>query len=523
MIGIPRRSVHTLLAALLCLASMPSEVVPSRGVAAYEPATALSPSAGSRPQLKEGVDRHPYRETVVLRWNTALLDAVRAVRFAPMFSARALAIVHTCMYDAWAAYDARALGTVFGDALRRPARERTLAATETAVSYAAFAALVDLLPSQRRMFEGVMAGMGLDPTDESVDPSTPAGVGNAACAAVLAWRRHDGANQLGDVNGGAPYSDYTGYTPVNSPTLLLDPNRWQPLLTPAGSPQAFLAPHWRHVRPFALTAADQFRPSPPAAYPSPHYFQQADAIRRLSASLDDRKKVIAEYWADGPATETPPGHWALLAQFVSRRDRHDLDADVQMFFALGNALLDASIAVWDCKVAFDYVRPVSAVRFLFAGQLIEAWGGPGRGTQLIRGEQFQSYIPTPPFAEYTSGHSAFSAASATVLRLFTGSSYFGATSTFKAGTSTIEPGLTPASDIVLSWPTFDRAADEAGRSRRYGGIHFRQADLESRDMGRRIGVLVWERATALFRETESLQRGAANQFDDGRKAKPRAN
>ena len=74
------------------------------------------------------------------------------------------------------------------------------------------------------------------------------------------------------------------------------------------------------------------------------------------------------YWADGPSTETPPGHWMLFAQAVSRRDRHSLDDDVKMFFALGNALLDASIAAWDCKVAFDSVRPVSAIRFLFGGQ-----------------------------------------------------------------------------------------------------------------------------------------------------------
>jgi len=435
----------------------------------------------------------------VLRWNAALLDAVRTVRFAPMFTARALAVVHTCMYDAWAAYDARAVGTVFGDALRRPPRERTLTAKEVAVSYAAFTALVDLFPSQRLVFVGVMEEMGLDPADESTDPATPAGVGSAACGAVLAWRHHDGSNQLGDVNGGPPYSDYTGYMPVNSPTVLVDPNRWQPLVTPAGTPQVFLAPHWRNVVPFALTAADEFRPRAPADYPSAQYFEQAEAIRRLNARLDDRRKAIAEYWADGPGTETPPGHWTRLAQFVSRRDHHDLDADVKMFFALGNAMLDASIAVWDCKVAFDYVRPVSAVRFLDAGRPILAWGGPGRGTQRIRGEEFQSYIPTPPFAEYTSGHSAFSAASATVLRLASGSPHFGMTYTFKAGTSVIEPGVTPARDIVFSWATFDQAADDAGISRRYGGIHFRQSDLESRDIGRSVGLVVWHRANMLFR------------------------
>ena len=176
--------------------------------------------------------------------------------------------------------------------------------------------------------------------------------------------------------------------------------------------------------------------------------------------------------------------------------------DVKMFFVLGNALLDASIAVWDCKVAFDYVRPVSAVRFLFAGQLIQAWAGPLRGTELIPGERFQSYIPTPPFAEYTSGHSAFSAASATVLRMVTGHAYFGAAYTFKAGTSTIEPGITPARDVTLAWQTFDEAADEAGISRRYGGIHFRSGDLESREIGRRIGLQTWRVANAYVRGTK---------------------
>jgi hypothetical protein len=490
---------RTLLAAILCGSVITSSAAGSRapGIVA---ATAQGPPAQPQYWPEQRVDRHrPHRERVALGWNAALLDAVRVVRFTPVLTARALAIVHTCMYDAWAAYDARAVGTVFGDAFRRPPHERTLAAKEVAVSYAAFSALLALFPSQRPVFEGVMEEIGLDPAYESLDPSTPAGVGKAACQAVLDWRQHDGSNQLGDLNNGAPYSDYTGYDPVNSSTALVDPNRWQPLITPAGTPQVFLAPHWRNVTPFALARADQFRPRPPADYPSPRYFKQAEAIRRFSASLDDRKKVIAEYWADGPGTETPPGHWSLFAQFVSRRDHHDLDADVKMFFVLGNALLDVSVAVWDCKVAFDYVRPVTAVRFLYGGQLIDAWGGPGRGTQRIPGEQFQSYIPTPPFAEYTSGHSAFSAASVTVLRLVTGSPYFGGTYTFKAGTSTIEPGVTPARDIVLSWRTFDEAADEAGISRRYGGIHFRQGDLESREMGRSIGLLVWRRATVLFR------------------------
>jgi hypothetical protein len=149
-------------------------------------------------------------------------------------------------------------------------------------------------------------------------------------------------------------------------------------------------------------------------------------------------------------------------------------------------------------VAFDYVRPVSAVRYVFASQTIAAWGGPHQGTREIPAERFVSYLPTPPFAEYTSGHSAFSAAAATILEWFTGNSRFGASHTTRAGGSVIEPGSTPSRDVTLSWRTFRQAADEAGLSRRYGGIHFARGDLESRVMGRRIARAVWVEGLRLF-------------------------
>jgi hypothetical protein len=430
-------------------------------------------------------------DNAVLRWNAVLLEAVRTARMPPPMTARALAIAHTCMFDAWAAYDRRADGTRFGGTLRRPTPERTPANKTSAVSYAAHRALSDLFPTQIGRFDATLRDLGLDPLDGSTDVATPAGIGHTTCEAVLAVRHVDGANQLGDLNGGAPYSDYTGYAPVNSPEQLHDPARWQPLRGADGTAQSFLAPHWRLVIPFALSTADEFRPAAPAMPGSAEYLRQAEEIRALSAHLTDRSKAIAEYWADGPATETPPGHWALLASWVSRRDRHGLDDDVVLFFALGNAMLDASIAVWDAKVFYDYLRPVSAVRYVFAGQPIEAWGGPLQGTRTIAGEQFRSYIATPPFPEYTSGHSAFSAAAATILRLFTGSPRFGATVVIAPGASAIEPGVTPAKPVALSWRTFDEAADEAGLSRRLGGIHFRDGDLASRIMGKAIGRRVF--------------------------------
>lgn len=440
--------------------------------------------------------------TVVTQWNAAALQAIRATRPGPPVVARALAIVHTCVYDAWAAYDPQALGTQLGGALRRPAAEHTLANKSEAVSHAAYHALADLFPSETPLFASLLSSLGYDPSDPSTDACTPRGIGAMAAEAVLAFRHGDGANQLGDLHPGA-YSDYTGHVPVNDPEQLDDPNRWQPLRVSDGRGgfvvQQCVTPHWGRVIPFALTTGSQFRPlGGPATYPSDAYSEQAKRILRYSAQLTDRQKMIAEYWADGPGLETPPGHWCLFAQFVSQRDGHDLDADVQLFFALTNAMFDASIACWDVKCAVDYVRPITAVRYLFAGKKVRAWGGPHQGTRLVDGADWQPYqVPTmitPPFPEYVSGHSTFSAAGATILQRFTGSDACGASHTQRAGTSRIEPGTTPVTDVPLSWATFSDAANEAGISRRYGGIHFVDGDLTGRGMGRQIAAQAWQKA-----------------------------
>jgi hypothetical protein len=454
---------------------------------------AAAPGAAQPPGL--AVPRTAYEPSVVVRWNAALIEAVRRTGFRPMWTARALAVVHTAMYDAWASYDPIAVGVHWDSDLRRPVVERTEANVRAAVSLAAYRTLVDLFPTQTTaLFDPLLRELGLSAVS-SADTSTPAGLGTRCASLVLGMRHRDGANQLG-LEGGSPYADYTGYAPVNTPEELRDPNRWQPLRAGDGTVQSFLAPHWNRVQPFALTSAAQFRPGPPPQFPSLQYVLEAVAVQRLNADLTDREKAIAEYWADGPSTETPPGHWSVLAQQVAARDRHGLSQDVVLFFALGNALLDTSIAVWDAKVVYDYVRPVSAIRFL-ARNAVQI-GAPGQGAGPLPGATFTPYLATPPFAEYTSGHSGFSAAAAAVLAAYTRSPLFGASHTVKAGSSTIEPGRTPATDITLTWPTFAEAADEAGLSRRYGGIHFESGDLISRTMGDAIGRQVWLKVQQLL-------------------------
>jgi hypothetical protein len=436
------------------------------------------------------------RGNAVIAWNQAALEAVRRTRLGPPMVARAIHLLHTATYDGWAAYDHRAVGTRLGDLLRRPPAERTQAAKREAVSFAAYHALVDLFPTQRDLFAAVMDRLGYHPGAIG-GAGSPSAVGALAANAVLAFRHGDESNQLSDLAPG-PYADWTDYRPVNPPDRLVDPDRWQPLRQPDGTVQRFLAPHWGLVTPFALNVGWQLRPHRgPRRHPRPGYLRQAEQVLRVSAALTDQHKATAEYWADGPGTETPPGHWCLLAQWVSARDRHDLDQDVVLFFALSGALHDAAVAAWDAKRAFDSVRPVSAIRWLFAGDKVCAWGGPGQGTTLIKGEEWQPYLPTPPFAEYVSGHSTFSAAAAEVLARSTGSDRFGASVTVPAGSSQVEPEAVPAADITLHWPTFSDAADQAGRSRRYGGIHFRDGDLVGRAIGRMVGLRAWLAASAL--------------------------
>src|SRR4029453_3828940 len=157
---------------------------------------------------------------------------------------------------------------------------------------------------------GLMTAMGYDPDDATPDPASPAGVGNQAAAALLAFRATDGSNQAGG------YSDTSGYVPVNTPDQVNDPFHWQPLrfVDASGNTivQKYATPHWQNVTPFALTSPNQFLPPGPTQRTLLQLDEEATDTLLQSATLTDLSKVRAEYWADGPASETPPGHWLLF-------------------------------------------------------------------------------------------------------------------------------------------------------------------------------------------------------------------
>jgi hypothetical protein len=341
-------------------------------------------------------------DSVVLAWNQQLLDSIAATKTGPTIAARALAVLHSAIYDAWTAYDATAVPTMANGNGQRPSVERTVDNKSKAVSFAAYLALVDLYPARQGLFADKMAA--LYGVDFAADTTAPATVGTRAAQAVLDYRHHDGANQLGDEPGGTPgvaYADYTGYkpSPKNTWDKVGDPDRWQPLCIPTPPPgatsctgkiQTYLTPFWAKVKPFALTKLDQFRPPGPYTYlgadgkPSGQYVGQIDKMTQYSKQLDDFRKTTAEYWEDGPGTVTPPGHWNQFAQWVARRDANSVDKDARMFFALNNGLLDASITAWDGKGTWDSIRPISAIRWLYKDKLIQAWGGPYKGPSYIK-------------------------------------------------------------------------------------------------------------------------------------------
>ncbi len=449
-------------------------------------------------------------DTIPVQWADYMLEIIRVTHPLPPVAARNLAIMDSCMYDAWAAYDKKAVPT---QANNIPNQSKfSQADVEKAISYAAYRAIQDLIlpidPSAVAPATAFMQTLGYDPNDNTTALNKPAGIGNVACKAVLDFRHKDGSNQLGDIAGGkpgVPYSDYTGYAPVNTPDQINDPNHWQPLRVPDGNGgfvvQKYGNPYWGKVAKFNPKLPNFEPPIKPDLFPKFSYDAGVKEILAYSANLTDRQKSIAEYWANGPKSELPPGHWQIFAQWVSRRDHNSVGTDVKMFFALSNAILDASIASWGMKTKSDYIRPVSAVHFLMKGKKVLAWAGPNQGTKLINGEDWQPYqaatVVTPPFPEFYSGHSVFSAAGAEVLRRGTGSAKFGGCVTIPKGSSFVESN-TPATDIKLCWDTFKDAADEAGISRRYGGIHFIPGDLSGREVGKRIGAIDYEYAKKLF-------------------------
>lgn len=440
---------------------------------------------------------------IAYKWGELALTATAndTERFQPRptITSRYLGLISVAIFDAWSRYDEKALPVYLSDVDRRPLQEHVLKNKETAISYAAFRTMSEYYYSDKKLFEDFMRELGLDPSNQSLDPNTPEGIGNLAAKAVIEARKGDGANQYGEeeLSNGEPYFNYVGYQPINSADENVDANRWQPKYFSDGKGGTFapgcLTPFWDRVKPIALKSADQFRPEPPPKIGSEQLEKEVREVIEMQAHLTDYQKALVEFMRDGPQSVQQAGHWLKFAQDVSRRDNHTLDQDVKMYFYNQVVAMDAFIASWDSKMFYDYARPYALVHKYYENQKIKAWGGEGKGMVEMDGNQWRPYSPEtflcPPFPSYVSGHSTISGGCAEALKIWTGSDKFGSDAILVAGAITEPDNL--GETITLEFPTFTETAEMAGASRVLGGYHIQSDNVAGLQLGRNVAQEVW--------------------------------
>lgn len=381
---------------------------------------------------------------VVTDWNETALQAIRNLGTPPPVASRALAITHAAIYDAVNS------ASPTGQAYRWQLNTAPGTSVQAAAAQAAHDALTALFPSQSAAFSqrlnehlsGIIAGAGRD-----------AGVqlGQSVAAAMLAVRAGDGS------------STTLNYTPQAAGT----PGAWQE--TGNG---AFLLPQWGSVTRFAPGAVLPVV-SPPAL-DSPAYaaaFLEVAALGSASSSVrTPEQTAIAYFWADGPGTATPPGHWNSITQSLVTTRSLGLEDSARLFARLNLATADAAMEAWDAKLDTDLWRPILGIRQAGIDGNIATMADPS----------WSPLITTPPFPAFVSGHSTFSGAAAAVLEDFFGTDDV----TFSTTTDSL---LVDAAYRVRDFDSFSEAAAEAGMSRIYGGIHWQFDNTGGLALGRAVG------------------------------------
>jgi hypothetical protein len=482
-------------------------------------------------------------------------------------------------------------------------------------------------------FDAVLSSLCYKPsyaaTARGIDP---AAVGTGIAAATIAAGLEDGSNEAdGYASGYSPVNDPLIVASAKR-FKLANPNRWQPLEIPGGFSQngiptgivqVAVAPHWAAVTAFGATDPDTsvlVDPGPPPRLgdrlTDSILKQDIVEVIRDSAQLDPRTKLridispasrgandlatndgygyrlnpltdspyppqvvnqgdffraAAEFWADGPRSETPPGHWNVIANDASDElartpgslriggdgpELERLEWDVKLYLALNGAVHNAAIAAWGLKGKYDSVRPITLIRYMgglgqssdpnqasydrrglplvpglievitpasaafgerhhrlaqFIGRIaVRTWGGtPSNPARQVAGARWMlatAWVPyqlpsfvTPSFPAFVSGHSTFSRSAAEVLTALTGTPYFPGglqRYTIEAGGLSFEKG--PTTDVDLEWATYYDAADQAGQSRLFGGIHIRADDFMGRRIGSLCGRAAWQLALQYF-------------------------
>nr|ABS50458.1 NapH1 [Streptomyces aculeolatus] len=420
-------------------------------------------------------------------------------------------VVWLAAFDALAPYHETAVG-VYSQIPRRPSSESaTNRNLNIAALHAQHGVWKRVLPQQVDQLRQLMTALGLDPSDETENLSSPVGIGNVAAKNAFNALKNDGMNFLGYEGrkyNPRPWSDYTGYVPVNTAFKVNNPSRWQPQLQAHNARRAgggpgdlgiYVTQHF--VTPqIARTKAHIFRDPSRFRIPRPEfsdhtntraYKREVDAIIDASANLNDERKALAEImenklWGIGHSS-------IVIANKYDQNNEMGVHGWAHWMLSHVLATFEPLIAAWHHKRIYDAVRPVTAVRHVYGNRKIRAWGGVGMGTvDDIRASEWSSYLPVGDHPEYPSGSTSLCSATSQAARRYFESDELDWTINYKAGSTVVEPGITPGKDLSIHIPTWTDFTRTCGNSRVWGGVHFQTTVDRTIVFGEQFGDLAHE-------------------------------
>ena len=391
-------------------------------------------------------------------WYVHVLELVRhTATYSPPVASRSFAYLGVTAWEATASGDEKlkSLAGQLNGLTALPKRESGKAYDETVVMNAALEEAVKNFfsntgPTGQRAYAAVAKRLDEEATAgktaDIVDASKA--YGKAIADHILAWSSTDGSAMIENMGFPLEYK------------LTPGPAHWVPT-SAVRQQQMPLLPGWGNNRTFAMPDGAACPLPGPAEYSEDKgsaFYKEADEVYQTTTKLTDEQKIIARFWSDDPMlTPTPAGHWVSIILQIMERDRLSVDKSAEALARTGVAVADGFIGCWNEKFKHDLLRPVTYIK-------------------RVIDPKWEPMLITPPFPEYPSGHSSESGAAAEALTFVFGDKF-----AFDDATHERE-GLKPR-----HFDSFWSAAEEAGVSRLYGGIHFRAAIDQGLEQGRCIG------------------------------------
>lgn len=403
-------------------------------------------------------------DKVMRDWYRLILELVRHTpTYSPPVASRAFGYLGVTAYEALASGD-RSMTSLAGQLnglTPVPQRDGAASYDEAVVMQAALSSVaIELFGNTgptgqralKRMTEKLSTEVSTGLAPDLVARSEA--YGQSVTAHILAWSEGDGGAKI--ENMGFPLEF----------TLNKGPSHWVPTSL-INQQQLPLLPKWGENRPFAMPTGNACPLPPPPAYSEEKgsdFYKEAFEVYETVKNLTPEQRAVARFWSDDPMlSPTPPGHWMVIGLKILDERKASAAEHADLLARLGVTLADAFIGCWHSKFEYDLLRPVTYIK-------------------RVIDPKWEPVLITPPFPEYPSGHSTQSGAAATVLTAFFGEN-------FAFTDSTHEKDKLPNRSFNSFWD----AAQEAGISRLYGGIHFRAAIERGLEQGRCIG----EKAVAL--------------------------